>query len=125
MQQRRLLILVATAAVMFMLWSFFHQSEDDVIQRQHISGRISEILQKQSPVGNKPTANRENTMVIAVVDIEGPTTSEDGHARILIRRGQFEVGDEVPLVLKRYKDGSRKVVFAPSQEQGSPEPVEE
>ena len=123
MQQRRLLILVATAAVMFMVWSFFHQSEDDVIQRQHISGRISEIQEKKSPVGNKPTANRESTMAIAVVDIEGPTTSEDGHARILIRRGQFEVGDEVPLILKRYKDGSRKVVLAPAEEQDSPEPL--
>ena len=123
MQQRRLLTLVASAAVMFIVWSFFHQSEDDVIQRQHVSGRISEIHEKQSPVGNKPTANRESTMAIAVVDIEGPTTSEDGHARILIRRGQFEVGEEVPLIFKRYKDGSRKVVLAPAQKQDSAQPV--
>ena len=123
MQQRRLLILVATAAVMFMVWSFFLQSEDDVIQRQHVSGRISQIHEKKSPMANKPTANRESTMAIAVVDINGPTTSEDGHARILIRRGQFEVGDKIPLILKRYKDGSRKVILAPAPEQDSPGPV--
>lgn len=113
MKQRRLLILAAAVAVIFLLWSFFHQSEDDVIQRQQISGRVTEIHQKQSPMMNKPSGNKTSSMVIAVIAIDGPTTSEDGHARILIKRDQFKVGDEVPLTLKRYKDGSRKVILAP------------
>ena len=116
LKQRRLIILTASVAVIFLLWSFFHQSEDDVIQQQEITGRITEIHQKRSPTGNQANINKPPAILIAVVEIDGPTTTEDGHARIMIRRDQFEVGDKIPLILKRYKDGSRKVILAPQRE---------
>ena len=116
MKQRRLLVLAAAAAIMFLIWSFFHQSEEDVIQRLEINGRVTEIHQKLSPANNKPN-NKPNSIVVAVVELDGPTVTEDGHARILVRKGQFAVGDQVPLLMKRYKDGSRKVILRSIEEE--------
>ena len=115
MRQRRLLILAASAAVLFLIWSFFHQSEDDVLQTQEIYGRVVEIHQRSSASKATPGGNKNGSIVIAVVAIDGPTVGSDGHARILLQQGQYQVGDEVPLRLKLYKDGSRKVVLTPKR----------
>ena len=122
MKQRRILILGASFAVMFMIWSFFHQSEDDVLQIREVVGRITEIHQHRATTPRKPSSNKPRPVVIAVVEIKDSLTAEDGHARVLIRRGDYEVGDEVPLNLKLYKDGSRKVILdaAPTK----PQPID-
>ncbi|MGR8948305.1 MAG: hypothetical protein ACU84Q_09680 [Gammaproteobacteria bacterium] len=111
MKQRRVLIFGASIAVLFVIWSFFQPSEDDLLQTRDIRGRITEIHQKTSNAHSKLGSTRPRPVVIAVVAINDAATTGNGHARILIRKGDFEVGDEVPLTLKLYRDGSRKVIL--------------
>ncbi|MEM7468792.1 MAG: hypothetical protein AAF387_18140 [Pseudomonadota bacterium] len=122
MKQRRILILGTFIALIFLVWSLFQKSEDDILQTHQVTGVISEISQKRSPASGKPSGRQPNSIVVAVVDINDGSSVDAGKARILIRRDQFEIGDEVPLTLKLYNDGSRKVLLAtpPSNERADP-----
>ena len=47
-------------------------------------------------------------LVVAVVKLP-----DGGHARVLLPRGRFKVGGDIPLTLTLYKNGDRKITPRP------------
>ena len=93
---------------------FFHQSEDDVLQSHEVTGVLKEFHTKSPPQKSSTPGRHAGQITIAVVELKADGIAEGGYARILVPRNKYKEGDVLPLVLKLYKDGSRKVVLAPS-----------
>ena len=89
-----------------------HQGEDDVLQSHHITGVITEFHEK--PIGKTSVNSHKSPsrISIAVVEIKADSIAQSGHARIIVPRDKFAIGTEVPLILKLYSNGSRKIILA-------------
>lgn len=109
MKQRRLIVIGGGLIIVLLIWMFTHQSEKDVLQTHHISGVIKEFHTKKPPQKSSTPGHRINQIAIAVVELQADNIAEDGHARIMVPRDKYVEGDVIPLVLKLYKDGSKKV----------------
>lgn len=113
MKQRRLIVLSGGILILLLIWMFFHQGEDDVLQSHEITGVIKEFHTKSPPQKSTTPGRQAGQITIAVVALNADGIAEGGYARILVPRDKYATGDVLPLILKLYKNGSKKVVLAP------------
>ena len=97
-----------------------HQGEDDVLQSHRITGVITEFHKKSSGKSSAKPHKSVGQIAIAVVKLNADTIAENGYARVMVPRDKFAVGNELPLVLKLYKNGSRKIFLAPEPDTQTP-----
>lgn len=114
MKQRRLVVIGGGLIILLLIWVFSHQGEQDVLQTHQITGVIKEFHKKKAPqnstIKNKGTPVGQSSRIsIAIVELQADTIAQDGHARIIVPRDKYVEGDILPLTLKLYKNGTRRV----------------
>ena len=114
MKQRRLVVIGGGLIILLLIWVFTHQGEDDVLQSHQITGVIKEFHAKRPPqksaTANRTSPSRQAGQIsIAIVELNADKIAEGGYARIMVPKNKYAEGDVLPLVLKLYKNGTKKV----------------